>query len=177
MNIEVFLQIFLWFKFCTSVQICIYLPTFVLIYTLCNRCCPTERYIRTVRIPGDLWFIVVNNVVLGYPPDSDFLEHSKYVQYLVKQNESSAFSSLSHFLYVSCEFNIPYFLNLSADINEERSCRPPQDLTVTYPKLSCARIFFILAGFPLWNSSVHTIIPYFGLFTRRILLPLLRAKL
>ena len=55
MNIEVFLQIFLWFKFCTSVQICIYLPTFVLIYTLCNRCCPTERYIRTVRIPGDLW--------------------------------------------------------------------------------------------------------------------------
>ena len=38
-----------------SVQICIYLPTFVLIYTLCNRCCPTERYIRTVRIPGDLW--------------------------------------------------------------------------------------------------------------------------
>ena len=56
MNIEVFLQIFLWFKFGTSVQICIYLPTFVLIYTLCNRCCPTERYIRTVRIPGDLWF-------------------------------------------------------------------------------------------------------------------------
>ena len=54
MNIEVFLQIFLWFKFGTSVQICIYLPTFVLIYTLCNRCCPTERYIRTVRIPGDL---------------------------------------------------------------------------------------------------------------------------
>ena len=54
MNIEVFLQIFLWFKFCTSVQICIYLPTFVLIYTLCNICCPTERYIRTVRIPGDL---------------------------------------------------------------------------------------------------------------------------
>ena len=45
----------LWFKFCTSVQICIYLPTFVLIYTLCNRCSPTERYIRTVRIPGDLW--------------------------------------------------------------------------------------------------------------------------
>ena len=27
---------FLWFKFCTSVQICIYLPTFVLIYTLCK---------------------------------------------------------------------------------------------------------------------------------------------
>ena len=26
----------------------------MLIYTLCNRCCPTERYIRTVRIPGDL---------------------------------------------------------------------------------------------------------------------------
>ena len=25
----------------------------MLIYT-CNRCCPTERYIRTVRIPGDL---------------------------------------------------------------------------------------------------------------------------
>ena len=49
MNIEVFLQIFLWFKFCTSVQICIYLPTFVLIYTLCNRCCPTERHISTVR--------------------------------------------------------------------------------------------------------------------------------
>ena len=55
MNIEVFLQIFLRFKFCTSVQICIYLPTFVLIYTLCNRRCPTERYITTVRIPGDLW--------------------------------------------------------------------------------------------------------------------------
>ena len=56
MNIEVFLQIFLWFKFYTSVQICIYLPTFVLIHTLCNRCCPTERCIRTVRIPGDLWY-------------------------------------------------------------------------------------------------------------------------
>ena len=40
MNIEVFLQIFLWFKFCTSVQICIYLPTFVLIYTLCNSAVP-----------------------------------------------------------------------------------------------------------------------------------------
>ena len=24
--------------------------------SLCNRCCPTERYIRTVRIPGDLWY-------------------------------------------------------------------------------------------------------------------------
>ena len=21
---------------------------------ICNRCCPTERYIKTVRIPGDL---------------------------------------------------------------------------------------------------------------------------
>ena len=28
----------------------------LLIYTLCNRCCPTERYIKTVRIPGDLWW-------------------------------------------------------------------------------------------------------------------------
>ena len=56
MNIEVFLQIFLWFKFCTSFQICIYLPTFVLIYTLCHRCCPTERYINTVRILGDLCY-------------------------------------------------------------------------------------------------------------------------
>ena len=33
MNIEVFLQIFLWFKFCMSAQICIYLSTFVLIYS------------------------------------------------------------------------------------------------------------------------------------------------
>ena len=37
MNIEVFVQIFLWFKFCTSVQICIYLPTFVLIYSWVSR--------------------------------------------------------------------------------------------------------------------------------------------
>ena len=28
----------------------------MLIYTLCNRCCPTERYVSTVRIPGDLWY-------------------------------------------------------------------------------------------------------------------------
>ena len=41
--------------FLQSAEICIYLPTFVLIYiyTLCNRRCPTERYIRTVRIPGE----------------------------------------------------------------------------------------------------------------------------
>ena len=64
MNIEVFLQIFLWFKFCTSVQICIYLPTFVLIYTLCDRCCPTEHYIRTVRIPGNLWLYVQLTIYL-----------------------------------------------------------------------------------------------------------------
>ena len=70
MNIEVFLQIFLWFKFCTSVQICIYLPTFVLIYTSCNRSCPTERYISTVAfrvtcvITRIIVSLVLENVVL-----------------------------------------------------------------------------------------------------------------
>ena len=29
------------FKFYTSAQICIYFPTFVLVYTLCSRCCST----------------------------------------------------------------------------------------------------------------------------------------
>ena len=46
MNIEVFLQIFLWFKFCTSTQICIYLPTFVLIYTLCNSAIPLNAILE-----------------------------------------------------------------------------------------------------------------------------------
>ena len=50
--------------------------------------------------------IVVNNIVLGYPPDSDFLEHSKYVQYLVNQNESSAFSSLSRLLSLASSISL-----------------------------------------------------------------------
>ena len=71
---------FLWFKFCTSAQICIYLPTFVLIQTLCNRCCPTERYIRTVRVPGYL--------VSGHDPDFRLLQVAvvgKYVSLLSKR--------------------------------------------------------------------------------------------
>ena len=92
MNIEVFLQIFLWFKFCTSVQICIYLPTFVLIYTLCNRCCPTERYIRTVRISGDLCL----GEIQFDPQASPSEELSAYFLLADEslENKASAFSEL-----------------------------------------------------------------------------------